>query len=56
MRTLTGYGIAVIFVLAIVNGVAFLTWTSFRFHNLSVFSAGFVLCILGMYAAAWIYG
>jgi len=27
-----------------------------RLHDLNVFSAGFVLGMLGMYIAAWLYG
>ena len=46
-RTLTGYGIAVIIVFAVLNGVA---WWAGRppLHELNVFSAGFVLGMLGM--------
>ncbi|HLH48157.1 MAG TPA: hypothetical protein VKV96_02345 [Roseiarcus sp.] len=55
MRTITAYGIAVIIVLAIVNGIAWLA-ASPRLHGLNVFSAGFVLGMLGMYIAAWLYG
>ena len=54
-RTLTAYGIAVIIVLAALNGFA---WWEGRppLHELNVFSAGFVLGMLGMYIAAWLYG
>jgi hypothetical protein len=54
-RTLTGYGIAVIIVFAVLNGIA---WLAGRppLHELNVFSAGFVLGMLGMYIAAWLYG
>ena len=54
-RTLTGYGIAVIIVFAVLNGIA---WWAGRppLHELNVFSAGFVLGMLGMYIAAWLYG
>ena len=54
-RTLTGYGIAVIIVFADLNAIA---WWAGRppFHDLNVFSAGFVLGMLGMYIAAWLYG
>ena len=54
-RTLTGYGIAVVIVLAALNGI---TWRigSPRLHDLNVFSAGFVLGMLGTYIAAWLYG
>jgi hypothetical protein len=55
MRTLTSYGIAVVIVLAILNGVTWLVG-SLRLHDLNVFSAGFVLGMLGMYIAAWLYG
>jgi hypothetical protein len=55
MRTLTAYGIGVVIVLAILNGIA---WRAgmLRLHELNVFSAGFVLGVLGMYIAAWLYG
>jgi len=54
-RTLTDYGIAVVIVLAALNGT---TWVvgSPRLHDLNVFSAGFGLGMLGMYIAAWLYG
>jgi len=55
MRTLTSYGIAVTIVLAILNGVAWLVGNP-RLNGLDVFSAGFVLGMLGMYIAAWLYG
>jgi hypothetical protein len=42
MRTLTAYGIGVVIVLAILNGIAWLVGTP-RLHGLNVFSAGFVL-------------
>jgi len=54
-RTLTGYGIAVIIVLAVLNGFVWRAGTP-RLHDLNVFSAGFVLGMLGMYIAAWLYG
>ena len=44
MRTLTAYGIGVIIVLAILNGIAWLVGTP-RLHGLNVFSAGFVLVV-----------
>jgi len=54
-RTLTSYGIAVIIVLAILNGIFW--WVGSRsLHELNVFSAGFVLGMFGMYLAAWLYG
>jgi hypothetical protein len=55
MRTLTAYGIGVVIVLAILNGIAWQEGTP-RLHNINVFSAGFVLGVLGMYIAAWLYG
>ncbi len=55
MRTLTGYGIAVVIVLAFLNGIAWLVGTP-RLHGLNVFSAGFTLGMLGMYLAACLYG
>lgn len=55
MRTITAYGIAVIIVFAILNGTAWLTG-SHRLHELNVFSAGFILGMLGMYLAACLYG
>jgi hypothetical protein len=55
MRTLTAYGIGVVIVLAVVNGIAWQAGSP-RLHDLNVFSAGFVLGVLGMYIAAWLYG
>ena len=55
MRTLTGYGIGVVIVLAMLNGIAWQAGTPLL-HNINVFSAGFVLGVLGTYIAAWIYG
>ena len=55
MGTLTGYAIAVVIVFAILNGIFWLVGNS-RLHELNVFSAGFVLGMLGMYIAAWLYG
>jgi len=54
-RTLTGYGIAVVIVLAILNVIFWLVGNP-QLHELNVFSAGFVLGMLGMYLAAWLYG
>ena len=54
-RTLTGYGIAVVIVLAVLNSIAWLVGNP-PLHDLNVFSAGFVLGMLGMYIAAWLYG
>jgi hypothetical protein len=56
MRTLTGYGIAVILVFAALNGIIWLAGTPPRLQSLPVFSAGFVFGMLGMYTAAWLYG
>ncbi len=55
MRTLTAYGIGVVIVLAVLNGI---TWQAGmpRLHSLNVFSAGFVLGMLGTYIAAFVYG
>ena len=55
MRTLTAYGIAVVIVFAILNGIFWLVRDN-RLHDLNIFSAGFVLGMLGMYIAAWLYG
>jgi len=55
MRTLTAYGIGVVIVLAILNGIAWLVGTP-RLHGLNVFSAGFVLGVLGTYISAWLNG
>jgi hypothetical protein len=55
MRTLTAYGIGVVIVFAVINGVAWQAGTP-KLHNLNVFSAGFILGVLGMYIAAWLYG
>ncbi|MGC1357170.1 MAG: hypothetical protein WA851_15550 [Xanthobacteraceae bacterium] len=55
MRTLTAYAIGVVIVLAALNGIA---WQAgmLRLHGLNVFSAGFVLGMLGTCIAAWLYG
>lgn len=55
MRTLTAYGIGVVVVLAVLNGVAWDMGTP-RLHGLNVFSAGFVLGVAGTCMAAWTYG
>jgi hypothetical protein len=55
MRTLTGYGIGVVIVLAVLNGMAWEIGTP-RLHNINVFSAGFILGVVGTYIAAWMYG
>ena len=54
-RTLTGYAVAVLVVLAILNGKAWFIEAPWR-HDLGVFSAGFSLGMLGMYIAAHLYG
>jgi hypothetical protein len=46
MRTLTAYGIGVVVVLAVLNTIAWLAGMP-RLHSLNVFSAGFVLGVLG---------
>jgi hypothetical protein len=55
MRTLTAYGIGVVVVLAVVNGIAWIEGMS-RLHGLNVFSAGFAFGMLGTYISAWLYG
>jgi hypothetical protein len=55
MRTLTAYGIGVVIVLAVLNGVAWQAGSP-RLHNINIFSAGFVLGVLGTSIAAWLYG
>lgn len=55
MRTLTAYGIGVVVVLAVLNGIAWQEQMS-RLHGLNVFSAGFVLGVLGTCIAASVYG
>ena len=54
-RTLTGYGIGVVIVFAILNGIAWLIKTPWL-HRLNDFSAGFVLGMVGMDIAAYLYG
>ena len=56
MGTLTGYGIAVVLVFAVLNAIAWLTGFPPRLRSLNVFSAGFILGMIGMYIAAWVYG
>jgi hypothetical protein len=56
MRTLTSYGIAVVFVFAVLNGVVWVAGNPPRLHGLNIFSAGFILGMFGMYIAAWLYG
>jgi hypothetical protein len=55
MRTLTAYGIGVVIVLALLNGIAWQAGSP-RLHSLNVFSAGFVLGVLGTCIAAYLYG
>jgi hypothetical protein len=55
MRTLTAYGIGVVIVLAVLNAVAWQAGTP-RLHSINVFSAGFVLGVLGTSIAACLYG
>ena len=55
MRTLTAYGIGVVIVLAALNGIVWLVGSP-RLHDLNVFSAGFLLGVLGTYISAWING
>jgi hypothetical protein len=55
MRALTGYGIGVVIVLAILNGIAWQAGTP-RLHGLNVFSAGFVLGMLGTCLSAFLNG
>ena len=55
-RTLTAYGISVSIVLAIVNGIAWLTGGTARVHSLGVFSAGSLMGVLGTSLATYLYG
>jgi hypothetical protein len=55
MRTLTAYGIGVVIVLAVLNGIAWQAGMP-RLHSLNVFSAGFALGVLGTSIAAFVYG
>jgi len=55
MRTLTAYGIGVVIVFALINGIAWQVEAP-RLHSLNVFSAGFVLGMLGTSIAAYLYG
>ncbi len=55
MRTLTAYGIGVVVVLGVLNGIAWQTGTP-RLHSLNVFSAGFVLGVLGTSISAYVNG
>jgi len=55
MRTLTAYGIGVIIVLVILNGVEWLIGVPWL-RDLNIFSAGFVLGMIGTRIAAYLYG
>jgi hypothetical protein len=55
MRTITAYGIAVVIVLAILNAIVWRAGT-LQLHELNVFSAGFILGMLGMCISAWVNG
>jgi hypothetical protein len=55
MRTLTAYGIGVVIVLAVLNGIAWQAGSP-RLHDINVFSAGFALGVLGTYISAWLNG
>jgi len=55
MRTLTAYGIGVVIVLAVLNGIAWQAGAP-RLHRLNVFSAGFALGVLGTYISAFVNG
>ena len=55
MRTLTAYGIGVVIVLAVLNGIAWRAGAP-RLHSLNVFSAGFALGVLGTYISAFVNG
>ena len=55
MRTLTGYGIGVVIVFAILNGIAWLLGSPLL-HGLNIYSAGFVLGVLGTSIAVYLYG
>lgn len=55
MRTITAYGIGVVIVLAMLNGLGWIAGMR-RLHSFNIFSAGFVLGALGMYLSAWFNG
>ena len=55
MRTLTAYGIGVVIVLAVLNGIAWQAGAA-RLHSLNVFSAGFALGVLGTCISAFVNG
>ena len=56
LRTLTGYGIGVIFVFVLLNGIAWFVGGAPRVHHIRIFSAGFIMGMFGMYLAAHLYG
>jgi hypothetical protein len=56
MRKLTRYGIAVTLVPAALKGIVWLVGNPPRMHAAYVFSAGFILGMLGMYISAWLNG
>jgi len=55
MRTLSAYAIGVVIVLALLNGYAWRAGAP-HLHSLNVFSAGFILGMLGTCIAAYLYG
>jgi hypothetical protein len=55
MHTLTAYGIGVVIVLAVLNGIGWLVATP-RLYTFQVFSAGFILGVFGAYISAWLNG
>jgi hypothetical protein len=55
MGTLSGYGIGVVVVFAILYGIAWLLGSPLL-HGQNVFSAGFVLGMLGTSIAVYLYG
>ena len=55
MRTLTAYGIGVVIVFAVLNGIAWQVGMA-KLHSLNVFSAGFVIGMIGTSLAAQLYG
>jgi hypothetical protein len=55
MGTLTSYGIWVVIIHAALNGIAWLIGSPLL-HDLNIFSAGFVLGMLGTSIAAYLYG
>jgi len=56
MRTLTAYGIGAVTVLANLNRIARLVGSPRQQHDLNVFSAGFVLGVLGTCISAYVMG